>query len=715
MATKKGREISALPEASGLSGNEQFVLANNGENSKISASTVKQFVQPDLTGYVEKVEGKGLSSNDFTDTLKNKLQGIAGNKLWSSVNPGNFPEIQPGDLVMSYGDTKVILIKTPNSLMCLGGVMSSPSGGSAPGIFQVDKNGIAVGTPVYNRIITAADETYWNQKGCLTTVRYNFTNFSSLKAGDMLVIGGTYDGTDYKVNSQTIVARSVSLDDNGTAQNAYGQALFFDIEDTGSDLIDPTIDVKIRQVHQNSVDNMGDTKTLGQLAYKSDIPEPPKEYNFADLDYKIFHSIRIGDIINFPPASYETSCKAVVIHITKPTIAYDRVLTCMIGGFNYGEVILVYGEGYDQFEYKRIRLASKSDIPDLSTVPVSKNYREVTAENIQQIKVGDTVGGVYTVDSTAHTVAPWIVFEAGPTLDDEYPYTVWALGANINSSDTALDIYKWRLKSDGTLEKSHEQDTEGKYKIPSLKELKRYSAQTFIDLWTRCYDCQYDASKEKPFTCNGVELTYQEAIDVYNAPRISYPRPTGLCTYSEVPDMPKTFIFVKSSGSYSIQDLSRCFKGNSNLKIVRISLDQNSIRVNQLLDAFANCSNLEKILGIIGVNDINNANSVNSFTNSPKLKEVYIKYLKVNITFQWQSELSYESLRYLVDNAANTSPITVTVHSDVYNKLTGVIGGDIDDGEEGGEDWGRSTEPSTADWNQIVTDAAAKNITFATV
>lgn len=45
-------------------------------------------------------------------------------------------------------------------------------------------------------------------------------------------------------------------------------------------------------------------------------------------------------------------------------------------------------------------------------------------------------------------------------------------------------------------------------------------------------------------------------------------------------------------------------------------------------------------------------------------------------------------------NAANTSAITITVHPDVYAKLT---------------------DESNAEWYAVLTAAAAKNITFATI
>ena len=67
--------------------------------------------------------------------------------------------------------------------------------------------------------------------------------------------------------------------------------------------------------------------------------------------------------------------------------------------------------------------------------------------------------------------------------------------------------------------------------------------------------------------------------------------------------------------------------------------------------------------------------------------------LKDNISFSNSPLLSLESLQYLITNAANTSPITVTVHADVYDKIQ-------DEGQ--------------VDWHALIETAAAKQITFAT-
>lgn len=113
--------------------------------------------------------------------------------------------------------------------------------------------------------------------------------------------------------------------------------------------------------------------------------------------------------------------------------------------------------------------------------------------------------------------------------------------------------------------------------------------------------------------------------------------------------------------------------------------------------AFRNMVKLKKIIGIINCINIKNSNSRLSFTdtfsNCPILENVLISSLPLDISFKDSPLLSLESLRYLINNAANTSPITVTVHADVYDKIQ-------DEGQ--------------VDWHALIYTAAAKQITFAT-
>lgn len=64
----------------------------------------------------------------------------------------------------------------------------------------------------------------------------------------------------------------------------------------------------------------------------------------------------------------------------------------------------------------------------------------------------------------------------------------------------------------------------------------------------------------------------------------------------------------------------------------------------------------------------------------------------------------WSSVNYLVANAANTSTITITVHADVYAKLTG---------DTTNAAAAALTEEEAAAWRQVLADANAKNISFA--
>lgn len=60
----------------------------------------------------------------------------------------------------------------------------------------------------------------------------------------------------------------------------------------------------------------------------------------------------------------------------------------------------------------------------------------------------------------------------------------------------------------------------------------------------------------------------------------------------------------------------------------------------------------------------------------------------------------------MVAKAANTTPITITVHPDVYAKLTG---------DTTNAAAAALSADELAQWQSLVSAAAAKNISFATV
>ena len=106
---------------------------------------------------------------------------------------------------------------------------------------------------------------------------------------------------------------------------------------------------------------------------------------------------------------------------------------------------------------------------------------------------------------------------------------------------------------------------------------------------------------------------------------------------------------------------------------------------------FRSCSKLKTVVGIILLSD-SVAINTDVFAYCPLLERVRIRNLRSSLTFAHSPLLSLESLQYLVENAGNPAAITVTVHADVYAKLT---------------------DSSNAEWYAVNAAAQARQIGFA--
>ena len=88
----------------------------------------------------------------------------------------------------------------------------------------------------------------------------------------------------------------------------------------------------------------------------------------------------------------------------------------------------------------------------------------------------------------------------------------------------------------------------------------------------------------------------------------------------------------------------------------------------------------------------------------PKLEYFHIT-IKKSFDVRTSPLLTFSTMQYLVTNAANTSSITVTVHPDVYAKLTG---------DTTNAAAAALTAEELAQWQALVTTANNKHISFAT-
>ena len=118
-------------------------------------------------------------------------------------------------------------------------------------------------------------------------------------------------------------------------------------------------------------------------------------------------------------------------------------------------------------------------------------------------------------------------------------------------------------------------------------------------------------------------------------------------------------------------------------------------------NCFASCVNLRRVENVLVVGTNTQTIFDNAFAECAKLSYIKILGLKQVVSFKDSPLLSYESIKYLVDNAANTAVITVTVHPTTYTYLTGTA--------QPTEEVGGTTE----EWQALVTTAQGKQISFA--
>lgn len=208
---------------------------------------------------------------------------------------------------------------------------------------------------------------------------------------------------------------------------------------------------------------------------------------------------------------------------------------------------------------------------------------------------------------------------------------------------------------------------------------------TFIDAWnaegsychkshdsypiTAKYDPENAPDMAHPFVCNGLWLTYAEALDVYNHRLTRGTIRTGTLRGSHI----RTALCAIHSVYAENFSLDFLFYGATKLEFVRLSTnDPQGIWVNDMTSTFANCRKLREIVPTIV--DVVKANYfpawMNTFNMCDSLVSVKIKGLTHSLVFRDSPLLSLDSISFMVSNAANTAAITITLHPDAYARVT---------------------------------------------
>ena len=220
----------------------------------------------------------------------------------------------------------------------------------------------------------------------------------------------------------------------------------------------------------------------------------------------------------------------------------------------------------------------------------------------------------------------------------------------------------------------------------------KYSA--FDDVWVhlcRTYGgLDYSHTENnisKPYRLNGLWLTRDEAIDI-----VAQYRTWG----APSEELSQTYIRtnIPIARSYS-RDYSDSY---FHIEVANLG--------GCLPKTLYTCFVGDEITSIINFNAKYLTRAVNSCFSAPNLVTLDISNLKINLSLSKCPLIDLTSWQGLVSRAANTDTITITVHPDVYAKLTG---------DTTNSAAAALTASELAAWKQVVTDAAAKKISFATI
>lgn len=187
------------------------------------------------------------------------------------------------------------------------------------------------------------------------------------------------------------------------------------------------------------------------------------------------------------------------------------------------------------------------------------------------------------------------------------------------------------------------------------------------------------------------DISTDEMTNIYALCSGRLSSPQMYCAYWRADIRTNLMRYTQSGAFYSTNhiDASAAFVSSS-IEVANIG----TLYASAIGGMFRDASKLYEVNGILSILRVTNPSDViDAFRGAVSLVKILISKIAISLSFAQSPLLSLESLQYLVQNAANTTAIIVTVHADVYAKLT---------------------DPTNTDWYAINAAAQAKNISFAT-
>lgn len=161
---------------------------------------------------------------------------------------------------------------------------------------------------------------------------------------------------------------------------------------------------------------------------------------------------------------------------------------------------------------------------------------------------------------------------------------------------------------------------------------------------------------------NGLgDITEEDMLAIFLAKPITSPNSSYLWAFSQFRTNLSQFLPEES------HNLRKLLTTNVKIQVVN---NGREIVCSNIASMFGNCVRLHSVCPILDIGQITSvANTHYVFDNTPSLVRVKVKNLKYDFTFSCSPLLDKASVLYLIQNAAPTTAITVTLHVDAYARL----------------------------------------------
>lgn len=174
------------------------------------------------------------------------------------------------------------------------------------------------------------------------------------------------------------------------------------------------------------------------------------------------------------------------------------------------------------------------------------------------------------------------------------------------------------------------------------------------------------------FELNGlVDITTEQMRAIM--PYLVLGRATGDIAYMFQKAQMRTITLYSEGDPIGTKNMDWAFYGSTVETIRFKSTSHPYTGVSSINNIFRACPKIREVYGVLDLKKIKSGTITIALLGAATLKSIQLMSLNTSISFPAQPLLSLESITYMVENAINTAPITITLHPDAYARLTDEI------------------------------------------